>query len=790
METSGQVEDQRRDSAVYHHDRQSFDEAHTNDDSMQDVVHTAETNNDSGSPDQHDGDQDMDHGNVEEDLPNDQEQKSAFDASSGGYQIGAPSPSSSSLQRTNSRSNQCSPDILEGEDRHETDPTTTRPRQSLFGGLIPEHEQQRFEGHFVGQDEDLEQLSGPGADAVHTMAREYREREKERSPSEEAPYNLGFGFDSSIRASASPRASPVPSEGSVIIPPDDQPVYELRQNIERNKAFTYIDTDKSGNFDPAEEAKQRMLRLHKAKAAKAAARQKKGKGKERGPKEHTMKCIVRLRFNAFGNVRNYTNDEDNWPEDWSEIDSDCEREMQEYRQYFRRNTPGREIQIVIEDPGDDVDDLTGYPAARGCKNCRKHEQECSMIKGGTYPCQECLDDECECEPIIAPTIKGRCKQCAEDGTACSFEEDPEQAICDHCADGEFICEALPPDGYKAERIDIYEISAGPDRQHTQCTMCRSEKKRCSLKKKTDKPPCKNCKKYGLGCTFFDLPKPAKKTKRGGGEVPTEGDAPEAIPGSDYFTAEDLADMQLMRDEKIVSREPTPELDMEDAEGHKGTLIKVQTSFAHPIQFNTLEQVSPDCNFCELPTFSFTGFYEKTVHVLKWNDGRGFSEIAAGHREDGNGATTMCQECVMSRLQIIYCDAHDLRQMYDANLDFDEAANDLMIAEPRSPDMRYQLQRWCSMCFSLATYRCCAQGETDEMDETDGCGLRLCSPCEMKLNTEFGGDVNAMVTAYDRMPKIGADTPDGTWAARADVGLLMKRGLLMANVEHDSQQAEE
>ena len=508
-----------------------------------------------------------------------------------------------------------------------------------------------------------------------------------------------------------------------------------------------------------------------------------------------MKCIVKLPFQAFGNVRNCTNDEDNWPDAWSDIDSDWERELQEYRDFVRRNTPRREMQMQIEDPGGDVDDLTGYPAARGCRICRKHEQDCSMIHGGTYPCQQCLDDDCECEPIISPSVKGQCKQCIDDSKDCSFEDDPDQAICNHCADNEYICDPLPPIGYRAERIDIYDIMGGENRRYVACTVCREHKKKCSLKKKSDKPPCKYCKKHNIGCTFYDLPKaPTKKVA----VKPTEGDAPEvAVPGSDYFTPDDLADMAgaWESEDETISREATPEVEMEDAEGHQGVLTKIKTSYTHPIQFNTIEQVSPDCNFCEIPIFSFTGYMEKAVHVLKWSNSLGYSEIAAGHREDGNDATTMCQECVMDRVQIICCSAHEIRRMHNTVLDFDEAANDLMLADPRSLEMRYQLQRWCSMCFSLAAYRCCAQGEAvmDEAGGEDaamqGCGLRLCTTCETRFRVEYGGDVNAMVAAYDEMPKMAANTPDGTWVVRADVGLLRKEGLLMMNVERDAENGE-
>ncbi|KAF1851988.1 uncharacterized protein K460DRAFT_351845 [Cucurbitaria berberidis CBS 394.84] len=757
----------------------------TENDHQQQMSDTTETSNNLDLHDQNNSTQAMNYSTFEKGFSDDEDAGEAFDRTGTGHQSGESLPKSKKSPRRSG-----------GFFDDEPSPSTKRPRQSLFGGPIDENEERTFEEYIMDQGDDANDPKPPGQGIRYRMSSlSLEQKDKERCPSER-PFNLGFGLGSSDRGGTTPRASPAPSEESIIIPPDDKPVYGLRTNIERKKTFTYVDTDKSGNFDPSEEAKQKILKMNKAKAAKAAAQQKKQKGKTREVKEHVMKLIVKLHFKAFGNVRNCTNDEENWPDGWSEADSDYEREAQEYRNFYRRNTPSRQTQIPVEDPQGDVDDLTGYPAARGCRHCRKHKQDCSMTGGGTYPCDECLEDDCECEPIIPTTIKGHCKQCVEDGQEfCSFGDDPDQAVCDHCAESEFICEALPPDGYKTDRINIYEIIGGRDRQYVQCTVCRQEKKRCSLKKKTDMPPCKYCKKHNIGCTFFDLPKQPDGMKtmarKGKGKVlgPTEGDAPEvAIPGSDYFTAEDLADME-MRDNDVISREVTPEMEMEDAEGHKGVLVKIQTSFAHPIQFSSESATAAECNFCEMPLFGMVGHFEKTVHVIKWDNGLGYSELGAGHREE-NGPTNLCWECTMGRAQITLCEGHQLEKMYEAQeaLDFDVAAEDLMVTPTHTPEMRFQLQRWCSMCFSTASYRCCnAQpsllftlGAEEEL--MDGCGLNLCEGCAVRFTEEFGSNCDAMATAMENEPKQTEDD-DVPAAARADVGFLIKDGLLMRNIEN-------
>ncbi|KAF2847182.1 hypothetical protein T440DRAFT_457015 [Plenodomus tracheiphilus IPT5] len=678
-------------------------------------------------------------------------------------------------------------------------PPLKKPYKSIFGDPTQEDALSPCEGSSMDmKDEIIPKTPGHGI-GIRMSSLNIEQQDREHSPSDR-PFNVGFDVLESETGDQSMRDSPALPDYNVVIPPDTQPAYQLRQNIERKKAFTYIDTDMSGNFDPSDEVKQRMSRLKKDKTVRLA--QQKRKGKQSAPKEHTMKLIVRLRFAAFGNVRNYTNEEQNWPDNWSDIESECERERQEFREFFRPNTPGRSLQTPIEDPSGEADDLTGYPVARGCKCCRKNNHDCSMVEDGVYPCMQCANENDYCEPIVS-TVKGRCKKCVEDGTdVCSFEDDPGQAVCDHCTEGEFVCEALPPDGYRASRININELVYGEDRPYTACTVCRQEKKRCSLKKKTDKPPCKYCKKNHIGCTFFDLPKqePAKNTTGAAGgrrPYPTEGDAPEvARPSSSYFTAEDLADME-MADEETSSREATPEIEMEDNAGNKGLLTKIMTSFAHPIEFNVVAEETSDCNFCEMPIFGMVGHFEREVHVIRWDNGRGFTEIGGGYCED-KGPTRMCGTCTVSRLQIIVCDhensdKHELRRIVDEGVvqDFDAVTDDLISAEPGSPEMQYQLTRWCSMCFSVAVFGCARiqlslSGEEEE--QVVGCGLRLCERCAIRLKDGFKSKLDTMACHMEVLPKVsirdeGNDNLEGR--ARADVGFLRKDGLLMTDASAEA-----
>ncbi|KAF2689711.1 hypothetical protein K458DRAFT_272825, partial [Lentithecium fluviatile CBS 122367] len=604
--------------------------------------------------------------------------------------------------------------------------------------------------------------------------------------------------------------SPTFSEHSSKLDDDEYPLpaenpalsYGLRRNIDRTVATTtWLDVDQSGNYDPEEEDKKKALKLNKAKAKK--------KGKQKAaPKERKMKKIVKLRIQAIGNVLNITNGEDHWSDGHSMIDPEEEREMQELRSFYRQRTPGVEPQEPISDPKGELADLTGHPVARGCKTCRKYDQGCSMTANGEYPCAQCVEDGTECQAIVTPMSHGygRCNLCEQRRQPCSFEDGSMCSICDQCLDSDDL-ECVPGKlaNWTSDRIDLDRILYGPDRKHEKCTYCRTHKKRCSLKAKEDKPPCKYCKKHTIGCTFYDtMPvdllkkgkgkqKAGDKTKAQSSRKKTDRGLPEvSIPDSSFFDANDLEDMNR-EDEEDNEREETPEIEMEDTEGRVGMMIKIKTSFAHPIEFYIMDGDAPDCNFCEMPVFGFVGHFEKTVYVIRWHNGLGFTELAAGHRED-HGATTMCQNCTFTRLQIIACPGHGMQRIDDPSVAqvFEAAAEELMLAEPRSQMMQYQLQRWCSMCFDLATFMCCTpqpsvteSGFEEEDSLIDGCGLRLCNRCEQELRELFEGSSHSMTAAYEQEPKPQVDQ-DGAGSEqatiRADVGFLKVDGLLMRNVE--------
>lgn len=382
-------------------------------------------------------------------------------------------------------------------------------------------------------------------------------------------------------------------------------------------------------------------------------------------------------------------------------------------------------------------------------------------------------------------MKDRCKQCdLADEEVCSFENNPTQQTCDHCTDNGLNCEALPPKGYKAPRMSVDEIVWGPDRPSINCTTCRRLNKRCSLKTKKAKPPCKWCKKTNDPCRFVDPIKPEEGKQTSKGTNLLQSTAPNFVrPRSKFFTAEDIANMYHSNN-VVVERQSTPEMEMEDAEGNRGMLTKITTSFAHPMSFGAPRSELMDCNFCEIPIFGMFGHFEREVHVIRWYSNLGFSEVGGGHAQN-EGPTNMCSDCTNQRLQIMVCPGHEFERIPDAVTDHDALAEELISAEPGGAGMQYQLTRWCSMCFSPAVFGCCTvQSDLcgEEEKEIAGCHLRLCFACEVALRTQFGNDLDAMVADLESQPKVAeADEALGRrieGRPRADVGLLMQDSLLM------------
>jgi len=559
-----------------------------------------------------------------------------------------------------------------------------------------------------------------------------------REPSERLTFNLTETMfrdtNEDTRRSLTPLFSSKSNKEARLIKEFEGPIeaYGLRTGIDRRVATTAIDIDRSGDYDPREEHKSQMQR----------SKPKRRKGKQKATQEKKPKFIVRLQMgNARGTVENIFEDSEHfWPDNHSDFDSEDERQAQKSRVAARF-----EPQIPIPDPRGEGKDLTGHPAARGCKVCRLHKQRCSMMVDGIYPCIECSEDNEECTPIMATDSTYR-------------------------------------------RVDLDQLLYGKERKWASCTHCRQSKRVCTLKSKTDKPPCSQCKKRKLGCTFYDI-----------GAGCSVGKKVDTFSQWRYFKEEEVDDlMENLANQEIFHHDKSiGDLEMEDEQGQKEYMKSIWTSFAHPMRFNldgNSDAGFEDCDFCTNPTFGMIGHFEREVHVIEWANKCGFSEVVGGHRDAGENCTSMCSVCTNSRLQINCCESHTIRPIVHQDATFEIAFDDLLSAPVGITAIQHKLQRWCSMCFDIAKSECCTIQPSIKLEGPgiaspsilEGCGLRFCDRCAYEFHYTFKDNLHEMVVAFDKMPKVREDGGhDCRGVVRADVGLLKTDGLIMAQLDAEN-----
>ncbi|EMD95928.1 hypothetical protein COCHEDRAFT_1210187 [Bipolaris maydis C5] len=285
--------------------------------------------------------------------------------------------------------------------------------------------------------------------------------------------------------------------------------------------------------------------------------------------------------------------------------------------------------------------------------------------------------------------------------------------------------------------------------------------------------------------FYNIPKPTAthKTIKGKKKVRSktppskdqEQDKAEKPPRilepryNNYLTPEAL------RIQPVKSRSLSPDI-LEDTAGNWGQVIRMKTSFTHPIQFDVSlgDDNILDCSFCNMAEFSFVGYFEQDVYCIRWENGCGYTHIAGGQTKHGQ----------TRRAQIVMCEGHDIQRIYPDTVavDFAEILNDLLTEEDPAAIKR-QLLRWCSMCFSPAVFACRKRQSSlfSKNEEIDSCGLRLCAACEIRLRENFEGDTSAMAATLDDEDKAKEDDEDLHGKVRADVGFLSTDGILARNL---------
>ncbi|SMQ46381.1 unnamed protein product [Zymoseptoria tritici ST99CH_3D7] len=418
------------------------------------------------------------------------------------------------------------------------------------------------------------------------------------------------------------------------------------------------------------------------------------------------------------------------------------------------------------------------PIARSCWGCVHLEgaegvSQCSLLENhGQWPCHACAQDNLHCDLITAPTRKVRCTDCKRQNLLCSYSytRNYEQA-CEQCVKDGHRCVAGPAkDGGIIPRIGIMRAEEDAEEDDSRdniryvptlaipsrkgktkvaedCRECAYSGGKCIYPVNLSTGPCRTCKREKLPCTMPNAPAP--KIIDSFHPARSQARQPQPAPPASQDRAAAIA--QKRRDSVFDS--------VEVARGTSQITRPISTNYRHPMVFNCSAE---NCTFCQYPDMQITGIGMKQPEVANIPEYSGFVEISGGYAQAGIPNTRLCSACTMSRSSILYCRCHDMEMMSGINYS-DEAQ---AAATARLLDDDYNdLDKHCNVCFHLATYSCVA---VDPEDGDEGCGLKLCEGCMLRLLGEHDKDLGGLVTAM----------VDQGEQCRSDAELLRSDGALM------------
>jgi len=185
---------------------------------MEDVQQTVEQDDAPGLLLQDSAQHDMNYNTLEAGFSDDEDAPKAFDRSWTAHRARKYSPRNKKSPRTD-----------DGDD--EPSPKSKKPRQSLFGGLAEEVEEDHFDDlleeqpddHLVDEEIDLPETELPRQSIGNRMSSLNLDQEEREADPFEQQFNLGFEQPGdSDREGMSSKGSPAPSDGEIVIPPDTQ----------------------------------------------------------------------------------------------------------------------------------------------------------------------------------------------------------------------------------------------------------------------------------------------------------------------------------------------------------------------------------------------------------------------------------------------------------------------------------------------------------------------------------------------------------------------------------------
>lgn len=441
--------------------------------------------------------------------------------------------------------------------------------------------------------------------------------------------------------------------------------------------------------------------------------------------------------------------------------SACDEEPYMLRRRERANGDRHSVQ---EDDDFDLSRVTlGHPAARGCIPCLKLRLPCTLLQeGAKYPCQNCVEDDCDCELVLPPHKKRSCEGCRRRRLRCSYIEpgsDHDRA-CRTCSNIGVHCIAGPASGRMRIGPSLDQLNPGlasdvmKSRPFVSCTQCRQAKKKCSLRNYHMAGPCSRCEADETTCTFEPLPRPSLQTKC----LQLE---------AEKSAAEDLSTEEQPDPASTSHSDPGP--DPIAVEQQSPTDLKaITTRLPQPVLFN--QEPPESCSWCVDPLHGLLGL--GIVHPLVHDTPSGYIELSGGHIAEGYLPSRMCVTCTLDRFRIVGCEGHEMHK-----LDEDAETNRLHAEDALESFVAGQADwEWCCICPRPAVYGCGRPTEGfDDEEAVIGCGLRLCEKCAETITSECEGDLETLV-AMKMSEAEGRE--DHESIVRADADLLTRNGELL------------
>lgn len=498
-----------------------------------------------------------------------------------------------------------------------------------------------------------------------------------------------------------------------------QTKYDFRQKAREAKSTftrTWLDDDKTGLYDPAEEQRKLRQRPKRAKPLLKAGfkpwnlseSDEESDAPIEPMQEELPRVSVILRFESEVGRAAFQKHVNGLP-----AKSEASDELFGERR-LRRRESGVRLSHAFRDgptktkklPDGLPEDLTGHPIARGCWECFAIGIRCPLLDDPrAWPCTTCHDDGNECELITPPIYKRTCEHCKSKRLGCSYTYTLDHdGPCEECSRTGWSCVAGPAKETIRERIsydrdwenDPWQAPKTPKvKKLPSCRRCRERGQSCSFSAGDKSEMCTACDMAGQTCLpeFGKAQSSRKRTRaqissKTAAAEETDEEATKApnvlghaaddtghiliVESSDKQAAEAPVAPEQTQTQIYISSEssdsdsdipPPPKKPKTRTQPRtqakakkEGILETITTKFAHPIAFN--HHGDEPCHFCTDPRFAMFGLGAVDVEVIDWHDGRGLQETGGGHRGQGIERTRMCVGCTTMRTLVVLCEGHE------------------------------------------------------------------------------------------------------------------------------------